>query len=60
MDFNTLPIAMDKSSRQKIHKEAEASNDTLGQIDVIDIYRHSIQKLQNIVSSEVLTEHSPG
>ena len=30
---------MDRSSKQKINKETQASNDTIDQIDLIDIYR---------------------
>ena len=30
---------MDRSSKQKIHKETQALNDTINQIDLIDIYR---------------------
>ena len=30
---------MDRSSNMKINKETEALNDTIGQIDLIDIYR---------------------
>ena len=30
---------MDRSSKMKINKEIEALNDTIGQIDLIDIYR---------------------
>ena len=30
---------MDRSSRQKINKETQALNDTIDQIDLIDIYR---------------------
>ena len=30
---------MDRSSRQKINKETQALNDTLDQMDLIDIYR---------------------
>ena len=30
---------MDQSSRQKINKETQALNDTIDQIDLIDIYR---------------------
>ena len=37
-NFNTLLISMDRSSRQ-INKETVALNDTLGQLDLIDIYR---------------------
>ena len=38
-DFNTLFTPMDRSSRQKIDKETQALNDTIDQIDLIDIYR---------------------
>lgn len=37
-DFNTLPTLMDRLSRQKTKKEILASNDTLEQIDLIDMY----------------------
>ena len=30
---------MDRSSRQKINKETQALNDTIDQIDLVDIYR---------------------
>ena len=38
-DFNTPLIPIDRSSRQKINKETEALNDTIDQIDLIDIFR---------------------
>ena len=38
-DFNTPLSPMDRSSKMKINKETEALNDTIGQIDLIDIYR---------------------
>ena len=37
-DFNTS-LMMDRSSRQKINKETQALNDTIDQVDLIDIYR---------------------
>ena len=37
--FNTSLTPMDRSSRQKINKETQALNDTIDQIDLIDIYR---------------------
>ena len=43
-DFNTLLTSMDRSSKQKINKETHALNDTLDKLDLIDIYRHFIQK----------------
>ena len=38
-DFNTPLTPMDRSSKQKINKERQALNDTLAQMDLIDIYR---------------------
>ena len=38
-DFNTSLTPMDRSSKQKINKETQAWNDTIDQIDFIDIYR---------------------
>ena len=38
-DCNTSLTPMDRSSRQKINKETQALNDTIDQIDLIDIYR---------------------
>ena len=38
-DFNTSLTPMDRSSNMKINKETEALNDTIDQIDLIDIYR---------------------
>ena len=37
-DFNTSLTPMDRSSKMKINKEAQALNDTIDQIDLIDIY----------------------
>ena len=38
-DFNTSITPMDRSSRKKINEETQALNDTVDQIDLIDIYR---------------------
>ena len=38
-DFNTLLTPMDRSTKQKINKETQALNDTIDQLDLIDIYR---------------------
>ena len=43
-DFNTPLSSMDRSSRQKITKETQALNDTIDQIDLIDIYRTFLLK----------------
>ena len=44
--INTLLTSMDRSSKQKINKETQALNDTLDKLDLIEIYRHFIQKQQ--------------
>ena len=36
-DFNTPLIPMDRSSKQKINKETQVLNDTLDEMDLIDI-----------------------
>ena len=38
-DFNTSLTPMDRSTKQEINKETQALNDTIDQIDLIDIYR---------------------
>ena len=37
--FNTPLTPMDRSTKQKINKEAQTLNDTMVQLDLIDIYR---------------------
>ena len=37
--FNTPFSSMDRSSRQKTNKETQTLNDTLDQMNLIDIYR---------------------
>ena len=38
-DFNTPLTPMDRSAKQKINKETQTLNDTVDQLDLIDIYR---------------------
>ena len=38
-DFNTPITTMDRSTKQKINKETQTLNDTMAQLDLIDIYR---------------------
>ena len=40
-DFNTPLTATDRSSKQKINKETQVLNDTLDEMDLIDIFRTS-------------------
>ena len=46
-DFNTPLTAMDRSTKQKINKETQTLNDTIGQLDLIDIYRTFHSKTMN-------------
>ena len=38
-NFNTPLTPTDRSTKQKIDKETQTLNDTMGQLDLIDIYR---------------------
>ena len=38
-DFNTPSTPMDRSSKQNINKETQVLNDTLDEMDLIDIFR---------------------
>ena len=38
-DFNTPLTPMDRSTKQKINKETQTLNNTIDQLDLIDIYR---------------------
>ena len=40
-DVNTPLIPMDRSSKQKINKETRVLNDTLDEMDLIDVFRPS-------------------
>ena len=37
-EFNTPLIPMDRSTKQKINKQTQTLNDTIDQLDLIDIY----------------------
>ena len=43
-DFNTPLTPMDRSTKQKISKETQTLNDTMDQLDLIDIFRHFTPK----------------
>ena len=57
--FNTPLSPMDRSSKMKINKETEALNDTIDQIDLIDIYRTFHRKTADYTffSSEIGRAH---
>ena len=46
-DFNTPLTPMDRSTKQKIKKEMQTLNDTIDQLDLIDIYRTFHPKTMN-------------
>ena len=46
-DFNTPLTPMDRSTKQKIKKETQTLNDTIDQLDLIDIYRTFHAKTMN-------------
>ena len=46
-DFNTPLTPTTRSTKQKINKETQTLNDTMDQIDLIDIYRTFHPKTMN-------------
>ena len=46
-DFNTPLTPMDRSTKQKTNKETQTLNDTIDQLDLIDIYRTFHPKIMN-------------
>ena len=46
-DFNIPLTPMDRSTKQKINKETQILNDTIDQLDLIDIYRTFHPKIMN-------------
>ena len=56
-DLNTPLTPMDITSKQKINKETQVLNDTLDEMDLIDIFRTFHP---NAPSSQLHREHSPG
>ena len=59
-DFNTPLTLMERSTKQKISKETQTLNDTMDQLDLIDIYGTLHPKTLNFTFSQVHMEHSPG
>ena len=46
-DFSTPLTPMDRSTKQKINKETQTLNDTMDQLELIDIYRRFHPKTTN-------------
>uniref|UniRef100_A0A8C6E3E7 Endonuclease/exonuclease/phosphatase domain-containing protein n=1 Tax=Moschus moschiferus TaxID=68415 RepID=A0A8C6E3E7_MOSMO len=59
-DFNTPLTSMDRSTKQKINKETQTLNDTIDQLDLIDLYRTFNPKTMNFKFSQAHTEPFPG
>ena len=57
-DFNTPLTPMDKSTKQKFSKETQSLNDTMDQLDLIDIYRIFHPKTMNFIFFSSDKEHS--
>ena len=59
-DFNTPFKPMDRSTKHIISKETQTLNDTIGQLDLVDIYRTFHPKTMNFTFFSAHTEPSPG
>ena len=59
-DFNTPLTPMDRSTKQKISTKTKTLNDTMNQLDLIDIYRTFHHKTMNLTFFSSAHEHSPG
>ena len=59
-NFNTPLSILYETTMHKINKETEELNNSLYKLDLTDFYRELHQQQQNIHSSQVLMEHSPG
>ena len=51
---------MDRSIKQKISKETQTLNDTMGQLDLTDIYRTFHPKTMNLTFFSSVHGPSPG
>ena len=47
--FNTPFTPMDRSTKQKINKETQTLNDTMDQLDLINVYRTFHPKTMNLI-----------
>ena len=59
-DFNILLTPMDRSTKQKIKKKTQTLNDTIDQLDLIDIDRTFHPKTMNFIFFSSAHEPSPG
>ena len=59
-DFNTPLTPVDIATKQKINKETQTLNNTIDQLDLIDIYRTFHPKTMNFTFTQAHMEPSPG
>ena len=59
-DFNTPLTPMDRSTKQKINKETRTLNDTIDQLELVDISRTFHPKTMNFTFSQAHMEAFPG
>ena len=59
-DFNTTLTPMDRSTKQKINKETQTLNNTIDQLDLIDIYRTFHPQTMNFTFFSSAHGTSPG
>ena len=59
-DFNTPLTSMDRSIEQKISKKTQTLNDTMDQLDLIDIYRTFHPKTMNFTFFSTAHRTFPG
>ena len=59
-DLNTPLTPIHRSTKQKISKETQTLNDTIDQLDLIDIYRTLHSTTRNFTFSQVHKKPSPG
>ena len=59
-DFNIPLTPMDRLTKQKISKETETLNDTMDQLDLIDIYRTATATAKSLQSCLTLCDPRDG
>ena len=59
-DTNTPLTPVDRSSKQKVNKETQVLNATLGQMELIDFYRIFHPKTVDFTFLQVHMEHISG
>ena len=59
-DFNTPFKPMDRSTKQKISKEIQALNDTMDQLDLIDIQNNEFHLLLKCTPNLLQDRSHPG